>query len=354
MKQQLKQLFFRLLLSAALIVFCWWIFVQWLSPSMNRHVKAAILYTEESWYAAYYEPLASALRGRGMESEAVCVDDWEKQAIRAIARGADVVVIGTHKPPQDDRVITYAEDQGATLLFIGSTPGEEYLSRYDRAYFIGSRIEYAGELAGQTMADSFMDGRFPDLNGNLLLDYLIASDLPEYPLFPGTLQECEHFGVYTQNALLNLILESAQSDIPEEERVPPVWTDSTVQPEVILCGSFADLEKAIALSAEKGWVGVNYTAFMRSKDQAVEAVEMGCGAIIYYDAKTVSEVLEAMIVNLSDHAAISEGLPYAPSEPGEIWIPYQQFLVPVAEPEPEPSPEVIPEPSAEEAVVPAA
>ena len=351
MKKPLIQMFWRLVLSALLIMAGWWVFQQWMAPAANSHVKAAILYTDETWYAAYYDALASALRGRGMESEAVCVEDWEKQAIRSIARGADVVVIGTHTPPQDDRVITYAQDQNAVLVFLGATPGEEYLSRYDRAYFVGSRIAYAGELAGKAMADSFMDGRFPDYNGNLLLDYLIASDLPEFPLFPNTLQECEHFGVYTQNALLNLILDSAaQAEVPEEERVAPVWTDSTVQPEVILCGSFPDLEKAIALSAEKGWENVNYTAFMRSTDQAVQAVEMGCGAIIYYDAKTVSEVLEAMIINLSNHADISDGVAYAPSAAGEIWIPYQQFLVPVPEPTPEPTPE----PAAEEAAVPAA
>lgn len=312
----------RILLSLVLVLAAGFIAYRWLGYSSGG-TKATLLYTENASYAIRYQEIARTLTNRGVSSSAHLVQDWQTEGIRAIARGASVVVIGIDVTPTSYRLLDYAAQKDASLFFVGTYPGDEYLSHYDKAYYVGSRIEYAGELAGKEMAQLFTEDPTIDLNGNLLLDYLVASDHPDFPLFPYTLEECEHYGVYVQNVFPPLPPEDVLDGTPD-----PHWTDCTVQPEVLLCGSFSDLKKAIELVQANNWTDVPLISFMSTSQEAEQAVAMGCDAIVYYDTISIGNSVVTLIQHLVQRESIAEGLTFAPNAYGAVWLPYQLYAVP--------------------------
>lgn len=327
----MKQWFRRILLSLALVLAAAWMVHIWLGYSSND-IHATLLYTESSSYAIRYQEVARTLTNRGIPSSARLVQDWEKEAIRAIARGASVVVIGADTQPLDYRLLDYAEQSDASLFFVGTYPGEDYLAHYDKAYYIGSRIEYAGELAGQEMAKLFTNHPALDQNGNLLLDYLVASEHPDHPLFPYTLGECEHYGVYVQNVFPPQPLEEGIGEISA-----PRWTECTVKPEVVLCGSFPELKETVEWIQANEWQDVSLVSFMSTTQEAQQAVAMGCDAIVYYDTLAIGDSVVSLVQHLVQRESLAEGLAYAPDAYGAVWLPYQLYPVPHTEPTPQPT-----------------
>ena len=343
MKQWLRHLALSLLLLAAAAA----VFLYWLSPSQQEQVTAAMVYTEPAAYAVQYDAAAAALTEQGLVTTAKQVEDWQKEAIRAIAHGATLVVVGADTLPQDDALLRYAEQSSATLFFVGTYPGDEYLSSYDKAYYVGSRISYAGEVTGYQLAEHFSSGQIPDKNENKILEYLIATEYPNFPLFHNTLRECEHYGVYVQNCLP--VVEAPEEDAEDSalpEAAPLLWTDCTTPPEVILCGSLPDLEKAVAWTAERGWPDVSYAAFVSSTDRAEQALALGCRIIVYYDIQSVTDALQTMLWNQAQHSALVQDLDYSPDVYGAVWVPYRLYDVP---PLPAPTPETTPAPEADPA-----
>lgn len=322
MKKWLK----RILFSLCLLLLSFWIVQQWLAISVtDTTTQVALLYTNTASYAMNYQSVAQELAAQGMQTSVNVADDWQQEGIRAIQNGASIVILGTDTAPENNDLITYAKRHKASLFFVGNYPGDEYLASYDKAYFVGSRMEYASELAGQEIAHAFSNQEITDVNGNLLLDYLIAFDKPEYPLFPNTLEECEHYGVYVQNCLPPI----PKPDPDEPDLIlpgaPASWTDCTVAPELILCGNFSDFKKAAAWVDENGWQNVSYATFTNSVQQAEEAADMGCRVMVYYDTKFISDTVTLLTHNLAMHNSLAEGLALAPDEAGAFWVPYQLY-----------------------------
>ncbi len=324
----MKRLFKRFVGSLFLLLLALFIFQRWIL-SGRKPVKADFLYTQPTVFAMDYQSTADALASRGMETSVAVTDNWEADAKRALVNGADLLVLGIDTPPQDNSLLEQAKTSDSSLFFVGAYPGDAYLSQYDKAYYVGSRSSFAGELAGRQMADAFSSGVIPDANQNLLLDYLVASDECDLPLFQQSLIECEHYGIYLQNCLSQI---DADSSDPLTESAAPNWSECAVQPEVMLCSSFSSLQSAIEWADEKGWQDITYVSFVNSMEQAAQAQQLGCHITVYYDAESISSTVSSLIIHLVHQESITEGLFFAPDEYGAIWIPYQLLGSAAAQP----------------------
>lgn len=320
----MKKIIQRILFSLCLLSLAFWILQQWLSLSIaDNTAQGALLYTDIASYALNYDDVAQKLTEQGIPAHAAVVDDWQSEAIQAITNGASFVILGTDTAPENTDLLTCAEQHQASVIFVGNYPGENYLASYDKAYFVGSRLEYASELAGEAMARAFRNQKIVDRNENLLLDYLIAFDLPEHSLFTGTLKECEHHGVYVQNCLPPMLKpQPDETDVVLPE-VPASWTDCATAPEMILCGNFHELEKAVAWVTEHNWQDVSYAAFMNHMDEVEKAADMGCGIMVYYDTQSISDTVAQLTQALIQRQSIVDTLHFAPDDTGAFWIPYQ-------------------------------
>ncbi len=320
----MKKAIQRILFSLCLLLLAFWILRQWLSLSnADNTAQVALLYTDIASYALNYDDVAQELTEQGISAHATTVEDWQNEAIQAITNGASFVILGTDTAPENNDLLTCAEQHQASVIFVGHYPGEDYLASYDKAYFVGSRLEYASELAGEAMARVFKNQKIVDRNENLLLDYLIAFDLPEHQLFSDTLEECEHHGVYVQNCFPPIL----KPEPDETDMIPPdtsaSWTDCTTAPEMILCGNFHDLEKAVTWVNEHKWQDVSYAAFMNHIEEVEKAADMGCSIMVYYDTKYISDTVAQLTQALMQHQSIIDTLHFASDETGAFWIPYQ-------------------------------
>lgn len=323
----MKAILRRVLISLGLLLLAAWTMYHWLySPASGSASRVHFLYTKEASYALDYEGLAQELTSQGISSTVKETVGWETDAKRAIRDGIPILVIGIADAPWDSRLLSYAERMGTTLFFVGQYPGDDYLTGYQKAYYVGSHLEYAGELAGQELAHGFQDGRIFDRNGNQILEYLVASEHPEHSLFLHSLAECEHHGVYTQDSLTQI---PADAILPQDDHgkaiLPSHWTDCILPPEVILCGSFVDLQDASAWCTDKGWTDVAFVTFMRTAEEAAQASDLGCNSVILYDMKETGNTVSLMIWNLVHHQSMTQDLPFALDELGAVWLPYHLY-----------------------------
>lgn len=320
----MKKVIHRILFSFCLLLLAFWILQQWLSLSVaDNTAQVALLYTDLASYALNYDDVAQELTEQGIPAHAAVVEDWQGEAIQAITNGASFVIVGTDTAPENNDLLTCAKRYQASVIFVGHYPGEDYLASYDKAYFVGSRLEYASELAGEEMARAFKDQKITDRNENLLLDYLIAFDLPEHQLFSDTLEECEHHGAYVQNCFPPMLKPESDEDAVILPDTPTSWTDCTTAPEMILCGNFHDLEKAVAWVKEHEWQDVSYAAFMNHIEEVEKAADLGCSIMVYYDTKYISDTVAQLTQALIQHQSIVDTLHFASDETGAFWVPYQ-------------------------------
>lgn len=320
----MKSILRRVLISLVLLLLAGGTLYHWMDPhSSAKGLRVHFLYTKEAAYAVDYDGLAQALNDQGISATVRQTPGWESEAKRAIRDGIPVLVLGITDTPWDSQLLAYAQRNGTTLLFVGQYPGDDYLGQYDKAYYIGSHLEYAGELAGQQLAQGFQDGTIPDRNGNQILEYLVASQSPKHQLFRHTLAECEHHGVYTQDSLTQI---PANAALPLDENgksiLPAHWSECITAPEAILCGSFAELQEVTDWCAEKGWTDVALTTFMSTAQQAEQAHALGSDWVVLYDAQTIGDTVLAMIHNMVQSQSMTHGLNIAPDEMGAVWQPY--------------------------------
>lgn len=317
----MKGLFKRILGSLLLLLLAFFLVYQWII-SDKKAVEATILYTSPTTYAMDYQSVADTLASPEVDVAVSLTENWETDAKNALNAGADLLVLGIDTLPQDTSLLTLASDTQASLFFVGIYPGDDYLAAYDKAYYVGSRACFAGELAGQQMADLFGSDKLVDANQNLLLDYLVATDDSGLPLFEQALIECEHYGVYLQNCLPETITTPSSA---VDETSAPHWTDCPVPPEIMLCSSFSSLQSAMEWANEKDWQNITYVSFVNSMEQAEEAQQTGSDITVFYDAESVSNTVSSLISHLVRQESLTEGLPFAPDSYGAIWIPYQIF-----------------------------
>lgn len=349
MKRSVWKMLAAVLFSLVLLGAAWRLVHIWLYAG-STSIRAACIYSESSAWALDYEAVAAQLNESGLET-AVCVtEDVLSEAKAQLSDGVSVLVLGLDQAGPDAALLEAAAAQQADLFLVGEHPGDNYLDAYDKVYYIGSRAAYAGELAGQATALAYRGGGIPDLTGNLLLDYLpagggsaAADTMLEYAL-----QECEHYGVYTQSCLpqyseeaeAELEADAAEAETEPEPELPAglsegaaalafAWRGLETEPEVIYCMDLPALEAAQEYAAYAGWTEretpVAYVAFTANKGQAQQAVSRGCGTVIYYDGEAIGRCAVQMIRNLTQQTYIAANTGLSPDSHAALWVPYQVY-----------------------------
>lgn len=353
MKQHsIRHILFTLLLSALLLAAAGGLFRFWMqSATVPRRV--ACLYDAASTYALDYETVVSQLNEAGMAAAAYQTQDLTGQAGACLADGATVLIVELDAVPEDTGLLDAAARYSADVFLVGAYPGDTYMDHYDKAYYIGSRPEYAGELAGQDAALAYRGGGIPDLTGNLLLDYLSAGmDTGDgATALASAVQECEHYGVYSESCLPQYTAEAQAEEQAEEEAdseaalsepfTPPegmsegaaalaqAWQGRLYEPELIYCAGLDALTSAQEYADYAGWSTreqpVAYVLFTNSLGEAQQGVSRGCATVIYYDAEAVGNCVVQMCRNLAQQNYIAEDTGFAPDEHDALWVPYDML-----------------------------
>lgn len=348
-KSTIKHLFFTGLVSVLLLAAAGLLFRVWLQSGTVRH-RVACLYSNASAYALDYETVVQQLNEAGMDAAAYQTQDLADQAGTCLAGGASVLVVGLDAVPADTSLLEAAARYSADVFLVGTYPGDDYMASYDKVYYVGSRPEYAGELAGQDAALAYRGGAIPDLTGNLLLDYLSAGmeDGNAAVTLAYAVQECEHYGVYSQSCLPQYTAEAEAEEEAEEAAdsdaalaepfTPPegmsegaaalaqAWLTRVYEPELIYCAGLDALVSAQEYADFAGWSTrenpVSYVLFTDSLGEAQQGVSRGCATVIYYDAEAVGKCIVQMCINLAQQNYIAEDTGFAPDEHSSLWVPY--------------------------------
>ena len=125
---------------------------------------------------------------------------YEPAARELIEQGAQVLIVSEDEDILDPALLRLARRHSVPLVVVGRSPQLQEMEDYDKLWYVGSNPALGGELLGEEMAMGFRDGAIADANGDLLLEYsLYLSDIGPYhqALSYYALQECEHYGVYS-------------------------------------------------------------------------------------------------------------------------------------------------------------
>ena len=339
----MKRLVWKLLFSLFLLGAAYGAYRYWIGLGTAKHT-VVYLYSQAS--AAYLDgdAVVSSLRRNGMDAAAVQTDDVIGEGIRAIRSGASVLILNEAQPLEGTLLLETAERNGTELLFVGAYPGSDFLMQYDKAYYIGSRTAYAGELLGRQVAAEYRSGGLPDQNQDLILEYLNSdtSGTQASAIYTNLLAECEHYGVYTQSAVSAVSEDGTAADaesvdaasVPAEQQISftDAWANLAYQPEVIFCLSYDDFITSRGYAQTAGWldaaVPVAFGGYAMSGLQAAQMYQAGCNVVAYYDVDTVSNVVLQMIMNLAHQDYIAKDTRLSPDENHALWIPSQLYTAP--------------------------
>ncbi len=338
------------------------IFYTWVHAGTNAET-AVCLYAPGAAEALDYESIVTTLDQAGISATLDAnKDDVLAAAERHVNAGATVLVIGLDAAPTDDALLQAASAKNANLFFVGVYPGDDYLNSYDKAYYIGSRPEYGGELAGKAAAMIYRNGVIADQTGNALLDYLSTplDNNAQKTLLQYTLAECEHYGVYSESSLtphaaadssasseaggttletelgLNTGAASGAAFTPDYSTLSEgaaalqtAWADLEYQPEIIYCFGASALQSAEEYAKCSGWLDracpVQFICFTKNLREAQQADDGICGTIVYYNAEAASEAISQMILNLTQQNDIAESTGLSLDENDALWVPYQLY-----------------------------
>ena len=91
-----------------------------------------------------------------------------------LARNVDFICINNISPNDSASMIQKARERDIPILFINCTsPTEDELNSYDKAYHISSAAEQSGWIQGDTVSDYWKTHTDADRNGNGKLDYIM-------------------------------------------------------------------------------------------------------------------------------------------------------------------------------------
>jgi hypothetical protein len=360
MKRALKILIPTILLLAAAV----WAVQRWIDTG-TAAARAVCIYSAESAQALDVEAVSAALEAGGLSASVIETDDVAEQAQASLRDGASVLIVSLDAVPENKSLLDAAQTHDADLFFTGIYPGDDYLDAYDKAYYVGSRPEYAGELIGRAAAMAWRAGTLPDANGDLLAEYLAAgSGAPAETMLESALAECEHYGVYTQpcriayaadaqaadsssaaadaqavsgaadaaaaSAATDASAQSVLAQTPETD-----WDGLDFEPEVILCFGGSACTDARSAADARGWTSRAdppvFFAVTESFTQAQQAADSGCSTVIYYDSAAVSTAVSQMVLNLCRQNYIAQDTGLSPDAHRALWVPYQTYTAAAAD-----------------------
>lgn len=249
--------------------------------------------------------------------------DYATAAQELIQQGAQVLIVSQDEDILDQDLLRLAKRHGIPLVLVGRSPLVQEMEDYDKLWYVGSNPALGGELLGEQMAMGFRSGAIADTNGDLLLQYsLYLSDIGPYYQALGyyALQECEHYGVYS-----NLL------EYTDEEDEPLPFTAEALagqqQPELLLCTTDADARFLYDLAGQLGWLDgdtpVRIAAVAENPTLAQNLVDDGIAiAATYYDIDQITQVAGQLALNALDKQFAGQGLELQPDASGRFFIPF--------------------------------
>lgn len=271
------------------------------------------------------EGLKSALAEKSIPFyEEDAENSYPQAASDLIKQGAEVLIVSQDTNDTDQALVDLARQHGITLLFIGRTPSDDILTSYDKAWYVGSSAALGGELLGKQVADAFEQGVITDANGDHLLQYVtyLSHSEPYYQqLVEHTIQECEHYGVF-----------SNQLTYQDKDGNPLEFTADQLsgqqKPELLLCSTAEDAQAMHQLAQQLGWLDgdapVRIATVAKDKASAETLLSDGtCFAASYYDPSAVSQTLVQLACNSLNEVYIAQDCPLQPDETSHFFVPFQ-------------------------------
>lgn len=248
---------------------------------------------------------------------------YEPAARELIEQGAQVLIVSEDEDILDPALLRLARRHSVPLVVVGRSPQLQEMEDYDKLWYVGSNPALGGELLGEEMAMGFRDGTIADANGDLLLQYsLYLSDIGPYhqALSYYALQECEHYGVYS-----NLLEYLDENDAPL-----PFTAEALAEqqkPELLLCTTAGDARFLYDLAGQLGWLEgdapVRIAAVAENPELAQALVDDGVAvAASYYDIDQITQVAGQLALNALDKQFAGQGLELQPDETGRFFIPF--------------------------------
>lgn len=248
---------------------------------------------------------------------------YEPAARELIEQGAQVLIVSEDEDILDPALLRLARRHSVPLVVVGRSPQLQEMEDYDKLWYVGSNPALGGELLGEEMAMGFRDGTIADANGDLLLQYsLYLSDIGPYhqALSYYALQECEHYGVYS-----NLLEYLDQNDAPLPFTAEALAGQQ--KPELLLCTTAGDARFLYDLAGQLGWLEgdapVRIAAVAENPELAQALVNGGVAvAASYYDIDQITQVAGQLALNALDKQFAGQGLELQPDETGRFFIPF--------------------------------
>lgn len=248
---------------------------------------------------------------------------YEPAARELIEQGAQVLIVSEDEDILDPALLRLARRHSVPLVVVGRSPQLQEMEDYDKLWYVGSNPALGGELLGEEMAMGFRDGTIADANGDLLLQYsLYLSDIGPYhqALSYYALQECEHYGVYS-----NLLEYLDENDAPLPFTAEALAGQQ--KPELLLCTTAGDTRFLYDLAGQLGWLEgdapVRIAAVAENPELAQALVDDGVAvAASYYDIDQITQVAGQLALNALDKQFAGQGLELQPDETGRFFIPF--------------------------------
>ncbi len=248
---------------------------------------------------------------------------YEPAARELIEQGAQVLIVSEDEDILDPALLRLARRHSVPLVVVGRSPQLQEMEDYDKLWYVGSNPALGGELLGEEMAMGFRDGAIADANGDLLLEYsLYLSDIGPYhqALSYYALQECEHYGVYS-----NLLEYLDENDDPLPFTAEALAGQQ--KPELLLCTTAGDARFLYDLAGQLGWLEgdapVRIAAVAENPELAQALVDDGVAvAASYYDIDQITQVAGQLALNALNSQFAGQGLELQPDETGRFFIPF--------------------------------
>lgn len=248
---------------------------------------------------------------------------YEPAARELIEQGAQVLIVSEDEDILDPALLRLARRHSVPLVVVGRSPQLQEMEDYDKLWYVGSNPALGGELLGEEMAMGFRDGAIADANGDLLLQYsLYLSDIGPYhqALSYYALQECEHYGVYS-----NLLEYLDENDDPLPFTAEALAGQQ--KPELLLCTTAGDARFLYDLAGQLGWLEgdapVRIAAVAENPELAQALVDDGVAvAASYYDIDQITQVAGRLALNALNSQFAGQGLELQPDETGRFFIPF--------------------------------
>jgi len=249
-----------------------------------------------------------------------------------IEKGVDALVVNIVDIGAASAVIEKAKAADIPTVFFNREPDTEVLKTYDKARFIGTKIEEAGIIQGEMIAEVWNEGDY-DRNGDGVMQYVMLmgdADNPEaIARTEYSVKTLNEKGIETEE----LALQVANWDTEKAYQAMEAWMSKFGDEiEIVIANNDSMAAGAIAALQNAGYnkgdddkyipvFGVDAT------DEAVNLIKEGVMAgTVKQDGEAMAKAVYALAVNAASGKDFLEGTSYEYDETGIcVRIPYQPY-----------------------------